>query len=34
VRALLPGDSEWVITLTIQTADGNYCRLQTRRRGS
>jgi glucose/arabinose dehydrogenase len=34
VRALLPGDSEWIITLTIQTADGNYCRLQTRRRGS
>jgi glucose/arabinose dehydrogenase len=34
VRALLPGDSEWVITLTIQTAEGNYCRLQIHRRGS
>jgi glucose/arabinose dehydrogenase len=34
VRALLPDDSEWVITLTSQTAEGHYCRLQTHRRGS
>ena len=34
VRALLPDDSEWVITLMIQTAEGRYCRLQVHRRGS
>jgi hypothetical protein len=34
VRALLPDDSEWVITITIQAAEGTYCRLRTLRRGS
>ena len=34
VRALLPDESEWVITLMIQTAEGRYCRLHIHRRGS